>query len=240
MRFRAIFVVSILKRTRASQNHNSTLRSVFVYVALAVALSLTWSSLPASAASESKNKINAELLKQLQDLVQQLSGLGLGYKVTADNMARYCIGVQKADKIATQIEALIEPLKQEHAEKLSPGLIRMETGAKEIHEGHSKAVQACEKNNHPMDVGPSNFDWDLHNGLSVIGGGYRELGGLRNGGHLEGVSLDRCKSACERDQPRCVAFSWGGGVGVVPICHLFESKELDTVSTSAGAVGYRK
>ena len=217
-----------------------TLRSVFVYLALAVALSLTWSSLPTSAASESKNKINAELLKKLQDLAKQLLGVGLGYKVTSDNMAQYCIDAEKADKIATQIEALIEPLEHEHAEKLSPGLIRMETGAKEIHEGHSKAVQACAKTNHPMDVEPSNSDWDLHNGLSVIGGGYRELGGLRNGGHLEGVSLDRCKSACERDQPRCVAFSWGGGVGVVPICHLFESKELDTVSTSAGVVGYRK
>jgi hypothetical protein len=143
-------IVSNLKRTRASQNHNSTLRSVFVCVALAVALSLTRSNLPINAASEAENKINAELLKKLQDLSKQLLGLGLGYKVTADNMAQYCIDVEKADKIATQIEALIEPLKQEHAEKLSPGLIKMETGAKEIHEGHSKAVLACAKNNHPM------------------------------------------------------------------------------------------
>ena len=90
-------------------------------------------------------------MKKIQDLANQLRGLHLGYKVTADNMAQFCIDVEKADKIAIQIEALIEPLKQEHNEKLSPGLIKIETGAKELHEGHSRAVQECAKNNHPME-----------------------------------------------------------------------------------------
>ena len=80
-----------------------------------------------------------------------MRSLRLSGKVTADNMAQYCIDAEKEIKIATQIEALIEPLKQEHNEKLSPGLIKMETGAKEIHEGHSKVVQEYAKKNHPME-----------------------------------------------------------------------------------------
>jgi hypothetical protein len=144
-------IVSILKRTRASQDHNSILRSVFVCVALAVALWLTWSNTPTSVPSTAENKINAEVLRKIQDLTNQARGLRLSGKVTADNMAQFCIDAEKADKIATQIEALIKPLKQGHNEKLSPGLIKMETGAKEIHEGHSKVVQECAMKNHPME-----------------------------------------------------------------------------------------
>jgi hypothetical protein len=147
-------IISILKHARTLHSHDPTLRSVFVRAALIFAFSLTWSINPSSAASESSNKIDANIVKQLQDLANQLQGVGLGYKVTPDNMARYCIDVEKANKIATQIRAIIEPLTQEHPEKLSPGLIKMDHGAVEIQEGHTKAVQACAKTNHPMNVEP--------------------------------------------------------------------------------------
>jgi class 3 adenylate cyclase len=80
--------------------------------------------------------------------------------------------------------------------------------------------------------------WYLRKGLAVIGVGYKELGGLKD--DFKGTSLEGCKKACATDQPRCRAFHWGGGVGIVPICHLYDSHDLDTVTASAGTVGFKQ